>query len=181
MNRNAAARLSIASSVALVLLFLGGAAQIARQRSADAPPPQMVSGEAIAAAPNQDGQQDGQYDEQNADDDAAKVRRATTDWVKESRPNVRIDGVFMIAFAKGNLYLAGADCIDNDKHETVDVLVRRYTRRNGGQYYRAEGVSNEQAERLRQKATFDEAATEAADESAATGWDDGDDDDECRR
>ena len=180
MPRNAAVRLSIASSVALVLLFLGGAAQLARQKSADAAPPQTIS-EIVANESTGDAITPEEVS--SNDDDAAKVRRATVEWVKEHRPDAKVDGVFMLAFAKGNLYFAGADCkFDGDRHETLDVLVRRYTRRGGSQYFRAEGLGKEEADRLREKADFDGETTEAANTnpSAITG-DTDDDDDVCRR
>lgn len=209
MNRNTSVRLTIASSVAAVLLLIGVAGEPSNHFSArrdtladviqvsnvdDATECVADYGDhrgtitpeiATAADEHKLKETLARIEETQTeaqDDDATKVRKATFEWVKAKYPDAKIEGVFMLAFAKGNLYLAGADTqFGEGKRRTVDVLVRRYTKKSGGQYFRAEGLEPEQAAKYRQKADFDEDATETAtspDNSNATGWDDPD---ECLR
>ena len=174
MSRNAAVRLSIASSVAAILMFLGLATQWAHQDAprlaTNAEMQAAVDASALSAIPVERISPDAEAE----DDDTTKVRRATIEWVKTKYPDAKVEGVFMLAFGKGNLYLTGADTqFGGDKRRTVDLLVRRYSKRGGGQYFRAEGLEPEQAAALRQKADFDPDATEySTTPVAANGWDD---------
>ncbi len=186
MNRNTSVRLTIASSVAAVLLLIGVAGEqsnhYSNRRAALADVVEVSTVSECAFPPLTESEQTVSQEAVAEDDDATKVRRATTEWVKAKYPEAKIEGVFMLAFAKGNLYLAGADTqFGEGKRRTVDVLVRRYTKKSGGQYFRAEGLEPEQAAKFRQKADLDEDTTETAtapDNSNATGWDDPD---ECMR
>lgn len=201
MSRNAAVRLSIASSVAAVLLFLGLVTQWAHHENRvegtqiievtrDSDTPEIVAdapvrGSEIAVRHTPDCPEGcasaiSSSPTEPADEDAAKARKAAIEWVKVKYPDAKVEGVFLLAFGKGNLYLAGADTqFGADKRRTVDVLVRRYTKRSGGQYFRAEGLEPEQAAQMRQKTDFDADATEELSSDAnTTGWED---DDECRR
>lgn len=150
MNPNAANRLAIATSVAAVLLLCALATgrncsspryaetmtaadvspsenQAVNLTVCDAPLPSEIAADATS------------------DDDLNKVRQAARDLVKSALPNLKQDGVFTLTLRHGDLYIAGVDTADGNKKRTIDVLVRRYVRKNGAPYYRAESLTPEQA------------------------------------
>jgi hypothetical protein len=85
------------------------------------------------------------YSEASPEDELNKVRQAARDLVKSALPNLKQDGVFTLTLRHGDLYIAGVDTADGNKKRTIDVLVRRYVRKNGAPYYRAESLTPEQA------------------------------------
>jgi hypothetical protein len=149
MTPNLANRLAIALSVTAALLLCAFAT--GRQCSVSEPAPAApyaVTAEVTVPAtetvtiPT----------EVNADDDLNKVRQAARDLVKSAFPNVKQDGVFTLTLRHGDLYIAGVDTAEGNKKRTVDVLVRRYVRKNGAAYYRAESLTPEQAARYAEMA-----------------------------
>jgi hypothetical protein len=85
-----------------------------------------------------------------------KVRQAARDYIKESVPNSKMDGVFLLPFVVDNLYIAGVDTTTSGgsgtSRSTYDLLVRLYVRKNGSSYWRAERIGHEEAVSLRQRA-----------------------------
>ncbi len=82
-----------------------------------------------------------------------KIRQAARDFILEKKPGAKIDGVFTLSFGRDSgLYIAGADTTIDGQRRTVDLLVRLYTRKGGGTYYRAEGLSPERAAAMMQQA-----------------------------
>src|SRR5688572_32596045 len=69
--------------------------------------------------------------------DPKEVRQAVKDLVRDAYPGSRLEGVFTLPFYS-NLYLAGADISMGPQRRTVDLLVRKYVRDNGTEYWRAE-------------------------------------------
>jgi|GEM_PF-6748031 hypothetical protein len=84
----------------------------------------------------------------DTEDELNKVRQAARDLVKALQPDGKQDGVFLLALRPANLYIAGVDVQVDSKHKTVDVLVRRYTKKYGGSYWRAESLTGEEAKQL---------------------------------
>lgn len=82
------------------------------------------------------------------DDTLPKVRQAARDFLQENKPSAKAEGVFTLALRPGNLYIAGVDASDGGQRRTVDLLVRLYTKRNGGQYWRAESLGADRAAAL---------------------------------
>ena len=93
----------------------------------------------------------------DSDEPDGEVRKAALAYIKTAYPNSKVDGVFTLSFARGNLYVAGADTtLEGGARRTVDLLVRLYTRRNGAQYWRAESISGEEAARYLKKVPSDD-------------------------
>ena len=92
-----------------------------------------------------------------SDDPDAQVRKAATDLIKQTHPNSKVEGVFTLSFARGNLYIAGADTTTGEARRTIDMLVRLYTRRNGTTYWRAEQLSADEASKWRQRVKSDDS------------------------
>jgi low affinity Fe/Cu permease len=144
MNPNAANRLAIATSVAAVLLLCAFAT--GKNCSTPAPLSERLAVSAEITVPeNQDANVVATHMEVSLDDELNKVRQAARDLVKSALPNLKQDGVFTLAIRYGDLYIAGVDTADGNKKRTIDVLVRRYVRKNGATYYRAESLTPEQA------------------------------------
>ncbi len=72
-------------------------------------------------------------------DPLRKARQAVRDFVKETSPGSRVEGVWALPFTR-NYCLAGADTTTGSQRRTVDLIVRLYVRENGSQYWRAESL-----------------------------------------
>jgi len=103
----------------------------------DATPAEMVASDAVISA-----------------DEESKVRQAARDFVQEKRPNAKLDGVFSVSIT-GNWYLAGVDAVEDGKHNNYFLYVFQYVRKNGGQYWRAMGLSEERAAAMMDKISHD--------------------------
>jgi hypothetical protein len=87
-----------------------------------------------------------------SNEDLGKVRRAVSDLVKEKFAGAKVEGVFALPFRTGSLYFAGADTtFEGSGRRTVDMLVRQYTKRTGGTYWRGELLSETEAEAYRKQ------------------------------
>jgi hypothetical protein len=109
-----------------------------------------------------------------ADDNDAlpKVRQAARDFISETRPSAKAEGVFTLALRGGNLYIAGVDATDGGVRRTVDLLVRLYTKKSGGQYWRAESLGADRAASLMDRVSEATAPTDAsADNDGPAGLD----------
>jgi hypothetical protein len=162
MNRNTANRIAITSAIAAVLLLCAYATGEHRQTVA---PPECVA--TAQAIPTNDAETpsvaearppdeadataegvSGGSDEAALSEDENKVRDTARDFVKKAYPHSKTDGVFLLGFCAGDLYLAGVDTTignSSDQRKTVDLLVRRYVRKNGNSYWRAEPLTPEQS------------------------------------
>lgn len=105
--------------------------------SAAGAPAQSVAAAAGAAASS----------EALSDEVVVKVRQAARDYVKEVYPHARVEGIYTSGYWYGNLYLAGVDMVNGADRRTLDLLVRRYVRENGSEYWRAEGYGDSAAMR----------------------------------
>jgi hypothetical protein len=150
MTPNTVNRLAIASSILAALLLCA----LATSRHCETAPATPVAAVAMEApppppavvAPSVVTEQDIEVVvDVSADDELNKVRQAARDLVKAANPSLKQDGVFTLAIRPGNLYIAGVDTSEGNKKRTVDVLVRRYVRKSGGVYWRAESLGPEQA------------------------------------
>jgi len=167
MNRNTANRIAITSAIAAVLLLCAYAT--GEHRQSIAMPPECVSAaqpviatdvpptatsvdepQAEPAEPSVATAESADSDEADAAasaEEEAKVRDTARDFVKKAYPHSKSDGVFLLGFCAGDLYLAGVDTTVGEQRKTVDLLVRRYVRKNGGSYWRAESLTPEQSEK----------------------------------
>ncbi|MBC8103516.1 MAG: hypothetical protein H7Z41_13135 [Cytophagales bacterium] len=90
----------------------------------------------------------------------AKVRQAAREFIAESKPGAKVDGVFTLSISReSGLFIAGADATVDGNRRTIDLLVRKYARRNGGIYWRAESLGPDRAAALVDRAGV--SATEA--------------------
>ena len=81
-----------------------------------------------------------------------KIRQAARDFILEKNPGAKIEGIFTILLGRDNsLAIAGADTTVDGQRRTIDLLVRLYTRKGGGTYWRAEGLGPERAAALMDK------------------------------
>lgn len=148
MTRNSANRLAITSAIAAVLLLCayatgtsrnGGCPSSAVEATAVTVNEATVTCPAAEAVAETD---DVSVFEENDN----KVRQAARDLIREKYPNSKVEGVFTLAFRVDNLYIAGADTTFSDgSRRTVDLLVRQYTKRTGGTYWRAESLGPDRA------------------------------------
>lgn len=82
-----------------------------------------------------------------------KIRQAARDFIQEKKPGAKVEGVFTLALGRDSgLYIAGADTAIDGQRQTIDLLVRLYTRKGGGTYYRAEGLGSERAAAMLEQA-----------------------------
>jgi hypothetical protein len=82
-----------------------------------------------------------------------KVRQAARDFIQETKPGAKIDGIFTLSFGRDSgLFIAGADTTVDGQRRTIDMLVRLYTRKSGGTYYRAESIGPDRAAAMINKA-----------------------------
>ena len=90
-----------------------------------------------------------------------KIRQAARDFILEKKPGAKVEGIFTILLGRDNsLAIAGADTTVDGQRRTIDLLVRLYTRKGGGTYWRAEGLGPERAAALMDKAGISTDATE---------------------
>jgi len=163
-------RIALVSSVVAALLATGYAAS--EHHSVQALHNQLAERESMAYDQAADAQQVAsdeacsQDDAQATDDDALpRVRQAARDFIQDNKPGVKSEGVFTFTLRPGNLYIAGVDTTEGSQHRTIDLLVRLYVKKNGGQYWRAESLGPDRAAALMDKVS---AATAPADDSAAS-------------
>ena len=162
MNPNTVNRLTLISAITGVLIFCTYAVRLqTHDTMPPAPPVAVANATAPETAPTEEcGIEDTENiasesaDSANAPDVEAsdvenKARQAARDFIKEARPELKQDGVFLLSLRADNLYIAGVDTVSDGKHRTVDLLVREYARKNGANYWRAESLSGEEAARLR--------------------------------
>ena len=104
-------------------------------RAADAPPhPESVPPPVVVTADPVP------VDLAAADKDPQRsIGRAVREFVKETYPGSRVEGVWALPFTR-NYCLAGADMTTGSQRRTVDLLVRQYVRENGSKYWRAESL-----------------------------------------
>lgn len=129
----------VAAALALfAALPVAGCHRDAGQHAVDAPPhhenvpPPPIA--TVEAAPD---------DLTAADKDPQrKIGQAVRDFVKETYPGSRVEGVWALSFTR-NYCLAGADMTTGSQRRTVDLLVRLYVRQNGSKYWRAESLDRE--------------------------------------
>ena len=87
-----------------------------------------------------------------------KIRQAARDFIGEIKPGAKVEGIFTILLGRDNsLAIAGADTTVDGQRRTIDLLVRLYTRKGGGTYWRAEGLESDRAASLMDKARADAA------------------------
>lgn len=159
MSPAAANRLAITSTIAAVLLLGAYATErgighstypsinavTAVETTAPATSEEVPSEQTGTTAPDDES-------DVSASDTENKVRQAVRDLVKEKYSGSRVEGVFTLAFRVDNLYLAGADTVLSDGSRcTIDFLVRQYTKRSGGTYWRAESIGAEEAAAYREQ------------------------------
>ncbi|GEM_PF-3393495 len=81
-----------------------------------------------------------------------KVRQAAIDCVRETLPGSKTDGVFthsLTCRGEEAVYVAGVDTrLSDGSRVTVDLLVRKYVRKNGASYWRAERLGRSAAEMI---------------------------------
>jgi hypothetical protein len=108
-----------------------------------------------------------QYAEVSADDSSlAKVRQAARDYIQENKPGAKVEGVFTLSYGRDTgLFIAGADTTIDGKRRTIDLLVRLYTRKSGGTYWRAESLGPDRSAAMMDKAMTD--ASSALEEEKA--------------
>lgn len=91
------------------------------------------------------------------DNPLPKIRQAARDFIQEKKPGAKIEGVFTLSFGRDSgLYIAGVDTTLDGQRRTIDLLVRLYTRKNGGTYWRAESIGQGRAAALMDKARLDQ-------------------------
>ena len=78
-----------------------------------------------------------------------KVRQVARDFVKQKFPGSKFDGVSALPLWPEHLYIAGVDTTKDGDRQTVDLLVRSYTRRNGSTYWLPTLLSGEEAAKIR--------------------------------
>ena len=132
-------------AIAAVLVGVASAVRTGGQcGSAAMTPPTPVAMETQAVDAPSGGGVSGEmvYAEEAEGDDLKKVRQAARDLVQAEFPGSKTDGVFTLTLARGNeLFVAGVDTkLSDGKRVTVDLLVRKYVRKNGGAYWKAERI-----------------------------------------
>lgn len=79
------------------------------------------------------------------EDELNKIRQAAKDYVKNALPDTKPDGVFLLPLHPESLFIAGVDTqLSDGKRRTIDLLVRRYVRKIGNTYWRAESLDGGQ-------------------------------------
>ncbi|GAB4463319.1 MAG: hypothetical protein OHK0029_31780 [Armatimonadaceae bacterium] len=166
MNMKFAPHLRIAAIVSAVLV--GIACVVQTNRCGEIPPaPELIATEAVVEAPlcetveeceNGIPAEDIALAAMTEDEElevereeAEKIRRAALDFVRENFPGSKTDGVFLLPLRPANFFIAGVDTrlADGDRR-TIDLIVRRYSKRVGGDYWRAEALDGGQAHLLQQ-------------------------------
>ncbi|MDX1934839.1 MAG: hypothetical protein SFU56_19750 [Capsulimonadales bacterium] len=153
MIPNRMSQIAVTTAIATTLLLFAYSTGN-RSRCAVPPAPPVVTPMITAPA---DAETVADADAPIATDVENKVRQAARDFIKEQYPRSRAEGVFLLAFRAGNLYLAGVDMTSpsdsgRSLRATQDLLVRLYVRKNGGTYWRAEQIGSAEAARLRAQA-----------------------------
>jgi hypothetical protein len=106
--------------------------------------------------------------EVSADDSSVpKIRQAARDYIQEKKPGAKVEGVFTLVLGRDkSLAIAGADTTIEGKRRTIDLLVRLYTRKSGGTYWRAEPMGQQRAAALMD--TAGENGSPAASDTSAS-------------
>lgn len=161
MNPNVANRLVIAGAIAAALTTFAWVRNTERSREVVPPPPAPVVTVPVAPVPVEEtvtvteptAEEVAVADApevSDKDEELNKIRQSARDFVKATYPDAKFDGVFLLTLRASNLYLAGVDTQFGDgKRKTVDLLVRRYVKKLGGYYWRAESLDGGQAASIR--------------------------------
>jgi hypothetical protein len=99
--------------------------------------------------------------EVSADDSPLpKVRQAARDYIQENKPGAKVEGIFTLSYGRDTgLFIAGADTTVDGRRRTIDLLVRLYTRKSGGTYWRAESLGPDRTAAMMDKAMTDASNT----------------------
>lgn len=82
-----------------------------------------------------------------AENEVPKIRQAVRDFMKEAAPGATVEGVWVLQLHPTYCF-AGADARMGGRRRTVDLLVRRYGKENGSEYWLAESLDGSLAETL---------------------------------
>jgi hypothetical protein len=92
------------------------------------------------------------YDMSADESPLPKVRQAVRDFIQEKKPGAKVEGVFTLSYGRDSgFFIGGADTTIDGQRRTIDLLVRLYTRKSGGTYWRAESLGPDRAAAMMDK------------------------------